>query len=225
MNVAVLFTGGKDSTYSLYLAMKIHNVKYLVTISSRNPESFMFHTPNIKLTKLQAKLIRIPIIFRETMGIKEQEVKDLKNALKKLNIDCVVSGAIASNYQKTRVDRICKELKLKHIAPLWHKDPAEILNNMVNQKFEIIITSVAAPPMNESWLGRTIDKDCVNDLIKLNKEFGINISGEGGEYETLVLDCPLFSKKISIIESKKYWDRKTQSSELKIRNADCGRKK
>ncbi len=219
MRLAALFSGGKDSTYSIYLAKKLgHEIKYLATIMSKNFESYMFHTPNIRLTKLQAEAMDIPLISKESLGEKEKEVNDLKNLLSELDIDGVVCGAIESNYQKTRVEKICKELNLKLLAPLWKMDQKKLLREMIKNNFEIIITSVSAQGFDESWLGRIIDENCIEDLIELKDNFRINIAGEGGEYETSVLNCPVFQKKIKITKTKIIWN--SNSGYLEIENAE-----
>jgi predicted ATP pyrophosphatase (TIGR00289 family) len=154
---------------------------------------------------LYAEAVNIPLIKAETSGIKEEEVEDLKHLIKKLDIGGVVSGGIASNYQKTKVDDICRQLKLQCITPLWHKDPLEILSEILNLGFEVIITGVYAYGFDKQWLGRKIDAETVQDLIRLNEQHGISLVGEGGEYETLVLDAAFFKKRIKIIEAEKVW--------------------
>jgi ABC transporter with metal-binding/Fe-S-binding domain ATP-binding protein len=201
MRLAALFSGGKDSTYAIYLAKKLgHEIKYLATIHSKNPYSYMYHTANIGLTLLQSIAMGIQLVSKESEGEKEKELEDLKALLNGLDIDGVVCGAIESNYQKTRIEKICKELNLKLLAPLWKMDQEKLLREMVKNNFEIIITSVSAQGFDEKWLGRIIDENCINDLVKLKNEFGINVAGEGGEYETFVFNCPLFKRKIKIIE-------------------------
>jgi len=175
----------------------------------------MYHTPNIGLTLMQSRAMNIQLVSKESLGIKEKEVKDLKILLSNLDVDGVVCGAIASKYQKERVENVCKELKLKLLAPLWNKDPEELLREMLKEGFEIIITAVAAEGFNENWLGRKIDEECIKDLIELNKKFGINIVGEGGEFETLVIDCSLFSKKLLITKTEKIWKGNSGTYEIK----------
>ncbi|MEM7826703.1 MAG: TIGR00289 family protein [Candidatus Aenigmatarchaeota archaeon] len=223
MKLASLFSGGKDSTFATYLVLKQHKVLCLVTIISENPDSYMFHTSNVHMTEIQANAMGFPLITKRSAGIKEEELIDLKNALKQIkdemNIEGVVSGAIASNYQKSRIDMICHDLRLKHFAPLWHKNSLEILEDMLDAGFKIIITAVAASGFDKAWLGAKLNKKNIKNLEDLNKRYKINISGEGGEFETLVIDCPLFRKKIKIIESEKMWDSKTNSGRLLIRKA------
>jgi ABC transporter with metal-binding/Fe-S-binding domain ATP-binding protein len=208
MRVAVLFAGGKDSTYSTYKVLKNGlKVKYLITMVSRNPYSWMFHTVNIDITRYQAEAMGIEQLMLPTLGEKDRELNDLKGAIAAIrnDVDGIVTGAIASSYQKNRVDQICEELGLVSIAPLWGRDPAELLREMIGTGFEAIITSVAAQGFDESWLGRKIDETCLKDLEGLRERFGINISGEGGEYESLVLDAPFFKSRIEVVEAEKTW--------------------
>ena len=202
MKIAALISGGKDSLYAAYLAAKEHELACLISLKSKSPDSYMFHIPNIELTKLQAGTMGLPIIFAQTKGKKEEELKDLKKAIEfavnKYGVEAVVSGALYSEYQKTRVDNICKELGIKSLAPLWHRDAEEYLKDLTKNGFEAIITAVAAEGLNKEFLGMKIDKDFLKRVRKLN----INFAGEGGEYESLVLSCPLFKKKIKIKKAK-----------------------
>ena len=219
MKLGALLSGGKDSIYAIYKTSKENEIKFLLTIVSKNPESYMFHTSNIGLTMIQSETMGISLIEKKSHGEKEKELDDLKDLLKNLDIDGIVCGAIASNYQKTRVEEICKEFNLKLICPLWGLNQEELLKNMVKNGFRIMIVSVNAQGLDKSWLGRIIDEKCIEDLIELNKKYGINILGEGGEYETAVLDCPLFNKKIEITNSEIKWDDKTGSGEFIIKDA------
>jgi predicted ATP pyrophosphatase (TIGR00289 family) len=168
-------------------------------------DSWMYHYPNIHLIDLFAGCASLPLIKAETSGEREREVEDLKLVLGGLDVDGVVSGAIASNYQKSRIDRICKELGLKSIAPLWGREPIELLREFIDAGFEAIITSVAAEGFDEKWLGGKIDEKCVGDLAELHEKYRINISAEGGEYESLVLNAPFFKKRIELVEVESIW--------------------
>ena len=126
MNVAILFSGGKDSTMALYNALEAkEDVKYLLSMKSRNDESYMFHVPNIHITDLLSQALDIPIISAETDGIKEEELKDLKMAfenLKDLGVEAIYTGALYSTYQKSRIEKLCSEVGLKAISPYLHVD-------------------------------------------------------------------------------------------------------
>ena len=206
MRVVCLSSGGKDSTLALWLAMKQgHEVERLVAMVPKREDSWMFHHPNIHLVDLFAECVGLPLLKAETSGMKEEELKDLERTLSKLSIEGVVSGAIASEYQKSRIDRICEKLGFVSMAPLWGREPIELLNEMLDAKFNIIITSVAAQGFDESWLGRKIDEEYITDLLDLQRKYKINISAEGGEYETLVLDAPFFKKRIEVVEAERIW--------------------
>ncbi len=209
MRLGVLFSGGKDSCFACYKAMGTEEVVCLISVLSKNPESYMFHTPNIELTGLQAEAMGLPLVAVETEGKKEEELDDLKRAVQaakeKHGIEGVVSGAVLSVYQATRIQRICNALDLWCFNPLWHSDQAECIREFVSSGFEAMISGVFAYPFDEGWLGRRIDEKTIEDLIKLSKKFGISPIGEGGELETFVLNGPIFRKRIKILEtSRKY---------------------
>ena len=207
MRVAVLVSGGKDSVLALHhILNKGYEVKCLVSMIPLRADSWMFHYPNIRLTDMLAKAVGIPLIKAETSGVKEKEVQDLKRLINKLDVEGVVSGAIASSYQKTRIDTVCRQLELKSVTPLWHEDPLDILKEILELNFEVVITGVYANGFDRQWLGKKIDEDAVDALVRLNKKYQTSIVGEGGEYETLVLDAPFFKKRIKILESETIWE-------------------
>ena len=220
MNLAALISGGKDSLYATYRAQQAgHKITHLITFVSENPESYMFHTANIHLVDTIANLTGLPLVKIPTKGEKEKELDDIKKALAELPVDGITTGAIASVYQKSRIDNICNDLGLASIAPLWGQDPEHVLRDMLNDGFVVMIVAVAAPPLDAGWLGRTIDERCIDELVQLNRKYGIHPLGEGGEYDSLVLDCPLYSKRLIIDDAEKQWDEKTQSGVLSIRQA------
>lgn len=210
MRVAVLATGGKDSALALCRVIKEgYEVKCLVSMIPLRGDSWMFHCPNIHLVDLFAEAVEVPLVKAETSGIKEREVEDLKRLIEKLDVEGIVSGAIASSYQKARVERICKQSKMKCIMPLWHENELDVLREILDLKFEVIITGVCAYGFSREWLGRKIDEEAVEALMELNKQFSISLVGEGGEYETLVLDTLFFKKRIKIIEAEKVWENQS----------------
>ena len=216
LRVAALVTGGKDSALALHRTLKRgYEVKHLVTMVPQREDSWMFHYPNIHMADLFAQAVDIPLVKAETSGIKEAELTDLKQVLARLDVDAIVTGAIFSQYQKKRVDEICQELGLKHISPLWHEAPLELLKEIVTLKMETIIVGVYAYGFDETWLGRKINEDTIKDLVELNRKFQVSLVGEGGEYETLVLDAPFFKKKIQLIETKKIWEGQSGYSIVK----------
>ena len=209
MKAAVLFSGGKDSTMALYYALKMEeDVIYLLSMKSRNDESYMFHVPNIHVTDLIAQAVDIPIMSVETEGIKEEELEDLKGAfmnLKDLGVECIYTGALYSQYQKSRIERLGSEVGLEIISPYWHVDELEYMREIVSLGFKIIISGVAAWGMDESWLGRVIDDEAIDELVKINEKYYVDLAFEGGEAETLAIDGPIFKKKIRILKDRKEW--------------------
>lgn len=207
MRIATLLSGGKDSLYATYISLQYGwDVLYGVAIKPKKL-SWMFHTENIHLINHIAKNVGLPLIEKETDANKEDELDDLKSALKNLAIEGIVSGAIASEYQRTRIEKICHDLGIKSFTPLWHKEQGMLLKEMIEAGFRMVIVAVAAEGLGEEWLGREIDKDCFDELLKIHKKYGINISGEGGEYETFVIDCPLYKKRIEIKKATKIWEK------------------
>ena len=210
MKSAVLFSGGKDSTMAVYNALENgDDVRYLLAVKSANDESYMFHVPNIHLTDLLSEAMDIPIISVETDGIKEAELEDLKEGfekLKSLGVEAIYTGALYSTYQKSRIEKLAAEVGIKVISPYWHVDELEYMRMIVSLGFEVIISGVAAYGLDEKWLGRKIDDKCIDDLLKLNQKVGLNLAFEGGEAETLVLDGPIFKKRVKVLDYKKEWN-------------------
>jgi len=211
VKLVALFSSGKDSCYAMYIMKKLnYNIKCLVTINSKNKDSYMYHTPNVHLAQLQAEALGIPIIMQESSGEEEKELEDLREALLKArkvhNIEGVVCGAIFSTYQRNRVQRVAESLGLKVFTPLWHKNQEILLRELTANGFEVIISSIASDGLDEKWLGRKLDEQMINELVELNKKNGINVAFEGGEAESLVLNCPMFRKKLIVESASKIMD-------------------
>ncbi len=209
MIAAVLFSGGKDSTMALKHAWDDgHQVSYLLSIISENPESYMYHVPNIHLTSLASQALEIPLLKTITPGVKEEELKDLEEALKNLKdkgVEIIYSGALSSTYQKSRIQKLCTKLNLESNTPLWGVDPLEYMQDIISSGWEVIITAVAAYGLDESWLGRKLDQEALEEINILHHKYGIHPAFEGGEAETLVVDGPLFDKRIKILDAEKYF--------------------
>lgn len=205
--MASLFSSGKDSTYATRLAAERGDeVAYLVTMLSRRDDSWMFHTVNIRLAPMIAEALGIECVVCETGGEKERELGDLKDVLGGLDVDGLVTGAIASTYQRSRVDGICDELELRHVAPLWGRGGLELLREMLSAGMVIVITAVAAQGLGQGWLGRILDSEALGELDDLSRRFGVNVCGEGGEMETLVLDAPWFRERLEVLKAEPVWD-------------------
>ena len=206
MKLGVLFSGGKDSTFALHMAAEKEEVACLITLASKNEESYMFHTPNIGVTSLQAEAMELPILQKPTEGKREDELADLKDAIaqavRDYKIEGVVSGAIESVYQSERIQRICSQLDVWCFNPLWKRRQKEHLEEIVEKGYDVIISGVFAYPLDSTWLGKRLDRDLTEKLLLLKEKFDVSPSGEGGEIETTVLDAPLFKKRIEVLGSE-----------------------
>ncbi len=209
MKLGVLFSGGKDSVFACSRAMESNSVACLISLISENEESYMFHTPNIRLTDLQAEAMGIPLLSWPTKGEKEEELVDLKEAIAaardSFGINGVVTGAIESVYQAVRVQRICRDLDLWCFNPLWQINQVDYLRLLLSKGFKIIISGVFAYPFDASWVGAEITEERIQGLEQLQKKYQINPSGEGGELETFVVDGPIFSRYIEILKASKIY--------------------
>lgn len=205
MKFAALVSGGKDSIFAIQKALEAgHEVTDLISIIPARDNSYMYHSINLHMVELISEASEIPLIRQESSGIKELELDDLTLALKKVNVDGVIVGAIESQYQASRVQKICDSLDLKVYSPLWHRDPEELLQEMA-KVLDIRIVRVAADGMDDSWLGRPINSTSIEQLKALNRRRMVHMAGEGGEYETVVLDAPFYKKRIEIVRSEIEW--------------------
>lgn len=206
VRLGALVSGGKDSLYAAYVMKKQnYDLSCIISIESLNKDSYMFHTPNIHLVALQAKAMKLPLVTVQTKGEKEKELKDLEKALreakKAYKIEGIVSGALYSTYQRERLESVAEKVGLKVFSPLWHMDQEQEIRQLLREKFEIVLSSIAAEGLDKSWLGKVLTEKDVDRLVILHKKYGLNIAFEGGEAESLVLSCPLFRRKIHILSS------------------------
>ena len=204
--MACLFSGGKDSTYAAYVAMQRGwEIVSLLTIRPADPESMMFHVPNLALTSLLAEAMGLPLIEEAAEAGEDGELDALRRIFRRADAEAIVVGAIASDYQHSRVNRIAQEVGLRVFAPLWRHDPAALLLDYLAAGLRIVFSSVSAEGFDASWLGRPWDADAVRELLELHRTKGVHPCGEGGEFETLVLDAPFFGKAIEVLEAVPEW--------------------
>ncbi len=171
--------------------------------------SYMFHFPDLKWVPLQSESMAVPLLTERTEGVKEEELADLERALarakREFGVEGICTGALASVYQKARVERICEKLGLRCLSPLWGVDPEAHLRRLVADGFSAIIVSVSALGLDQGWLGRRLDPSSIDELVSLGKRFRFHVGLEGGEGETFVLDAPFFSKRIEVRAAEKHW--------------------
>ena len=199
MRVAVLSSGGKDSAAAWWWAQcKGWDVVSLVTVNITGSDSWMFQIPGTHLVQHQATLAGVPWLSVDTPGVQDEEVNDLEAALSTLDIDGIVSGAIRSDYQKSRLERMSERLGIRSWTPLWHQDSLEHMRGLVDHGFEVMLSSVSCEGLDASWIGRVLNEEHLRELEALALQFRFNVDGEGGEYETLVIGGPHLPGRLNV---------------------------
>jgi diphthine-ammonia ligase len=212
VKLVALYSGGKDSTFAISCAQEIgHRVACLITMHPIADDSALFHYPNSWVTEYLADAMQIPLVGFQVSGrSKEDEVSALEEAIVQAKslygIEGIVHGGISSNYQKQAFEQVCVRQGIAAVAPLWNSDPERYITELVNRGFHIIIAGVSTMGLDKKWLGRELDKESIAKLVSISKKCGFNLTFEGGEAETLVIDCPLYWKKLQINAATTYWD-------------------
>jgi ABC transporter with metal-binding/Fe-S-binding domain ATP-binding protein len=215
MRLAALYSGGKDSTYAVYLAQQAGlEVTDLLTVLPQDA-SMMYQVPNVEWAGLSAEALGIPHRTVQSAAGAEAELRAMTRGLHKTEAEGVVVGAVASDYQFVRVHQVCEALGLWVYAPLWRKDPRALLREYVDAGFAILIVAVAAEGLDAAWLGRTLDQDALRDLDRLHRTSGVHPAGEGGEYETWVTDGPNFEARVRVQEAMKRWEGTAGTYEIR----------
>ncbi len=217
-----LFSGGKDSSWALYRALEEGlDVSHLLTVHP-GEDSYMYHVPETRLAALAAESIGIDLVEVDPgdldaadvddAGVQgDRELEPLEAALADLDSELdggiagVTAGAVESEFQTSRIRGMCDRLGIDLFAPLWQRDPRALADAMLDAGFEIRIVQVAARGLDESWLGRRLDADALEELLALNEAYGVHVLGEGGEFETLVTDGPHMSRPIEL-SSETVWE-------------------
>lgn len=218
MRLASLYSGGKDSTFSLYLMEQSgHDIPYLVNVVPEDAASWIFHAPNLSVVPLMAESMGKELVTAKSSGTEEGDMEGLRNALDGLDVEGVVSGAIWSDYQWDRMNIVCGDLGLKLMAPLWRKDQDMLMDQFIDSGIRSMIVGCYAEGLGEEWLGRIIDRQAVEELKAIRARTGISIMGEGGEYESLTIDSPMHSRPLEIVSSEKDWSR--QGGTMRVTSA------
>ena len=208
MRLASLYSGGKDSSFSLYVAEQMgHEIPYLVNVVPEDRASWIFHTPNLNVVPAIAEAMGKELILGRSTGEEDSDMEGLRQALDGLDIDGIVTGAVWSDYQWDRMNIVCSDLGLRFFAPMWRKDQDYLMEQMIDAGVEAVIVGCYAEGFDESWLGRPLNHETLADLRKLRDKYGISIMGEGGEYESLTLNSPSFRYPLKIAGSRKEWNR------------------
>ncbi len=194
------WSGGKDSCFACYQAIREgYNVSHLLNFISKQYKRVSFHGTEAKLIQLQAEAIGVPLLQKETTrnGC-EQEFKDAVRSLIPNGVTGIVFGDIYLQEHKDWVERVCQELGIEAIEPLWGQDPERVLLDFIDAGFEATIVSAKSELFDDKWMGRKLDREFLSHL----KDNNIDLCGENGEYHTFVTDGPMFQKRIKITKSQ-----------------------
>jgi ABC transporter with metal-binding/Fe-S-binding domain ATP-binding protein len=204
MGWAALTSGGKDSVLACQKAIDTgRDVQYLVTVRPENRESYMFHSANLDAVPVMAAIAGMEYVEISTQGKKEEELADLEEGLSALNIDGIIAGAVASVYQTERVKAIADHLDLQVFTPLWHMDTGLLLRE-VAERMDAMIVVTAAEGLDAGFLGCHFDDALITRLEQVAARHRINIAGEGGEYESLTLNAPFFSRPMTYTTTERH---------------------
>lgn len=201
MKCVILLSGGKDSVAAVEVA-RDHgwDVPVALRMVPAEDDAWMFHVPNLDVVEGVAECMGLELVTAAARADPEEEVEDLEAALRGIQeshgVEAVLSGALASDYQKTRIDRIGHRLGLKTFAPLWHKHRRTYVQGLIGGGYDLRFSRVAADGLGPEWAGAAFDADRLAKLEALRSR--PDIAGEGGEFETLVLDAPHFTKRIIV---------------------------
>jgi ABC transporter with metal-binding/Fe-S-binding domain ATP-binding protein len=193
----VLFSGGKDSCLALY-KYGIENIDVLLNIVPENIDSWMFHAPIPGLLKKQAEMLNLPLITLQSKGEKDKELGDLKKLIEKSRIKKMIIGGIKSNYQGSRIKKICSELGVELEAPLWNYNVEKLWGELLENNFDVVITKISCEGIGKEFIGKIINWRRYEELKKLAEKFKFSLDFEGGEAETSVLYMPKFKNRIKI---------------------------
>jgi len=197
MKVAVLWTGGKDSSLACHKVMEEHDVSLFVNFNWSKPS--LSH-PQI-ITKLQSEVMLKPFLWQY---LKPPYLESYREAILRLKneygIEAVVTGDIGyvDAFHGNWINDVCKGTDVRVIKPLWEQDRQSILHELVEGGFTVVFTCIKGPWLTEEWLGRTIDDQAIGHLRALRDINGLDICGEFGEYHTMTLDAPFFTKTIKL---------------------------
>lgn len=222
MKVAILFSGGKDSCQAVdFCKKKGWEVKALIAVKPKNTEAYLWHYATVEWSTLSAKAMEIPLILVKSNEIgPEEEAKELEEVFRDIEIDALVLGGVG--LQKTQIGAVKKVAKKFGIEVLVsHEDytSEELLEEEVRAGYDILITDVAADGLGPQWLGKRLDKETIKELKNLSEKHGFDPLGEGGSFNTFVVDGPTFKKKIEFVNATKVWDDKTKSGYLEVSDA------
>ena len=227
MKVAVMYSGGKDSTMALKHALdQGWEVEALISVKPKSNESFLYQFATVEWTKLSSEAVGIPVIHikSEKIGPKE-EAEELEQVLKGMKVDAILVGGVGLQATQIREwRRVAGKFGIGLIVPYESLTSEELFDKTIESGFDIMLTDVASDGLGPEWIGRKLNMQNADEFKMLSKRFGFDVLGEGGYYNSLVLDGPIFNKRIEILNSHKVWDNKTYSGYLEVKDAALAEK-
>jgi len=227
MKVAVLFSGGKDSAMAVHYAMQQGwDIEALIAVKPKNTEAYLWHYSTVEWTILQAQAMSLPLILLKADEIGPNvEANVLEKVFSKLKIKTLLLGGVG--LQKTQISsvkKIAEKHKIKVLIPYETYSSEQLLREEIQAGFDIRITNVAVDGLGPEWLGKKLDGNAALNMKMLAEKHGFNILGEGGHYDSFVVDGTMFKQKIEFLDTKKVWDSKTSSGYLEVTNAELADK-
>lgn len=222
MRVAILFSGGKDSTFALHEALRRDwEVAALIAVKPKNTEAYLWHYATVEWTLLSSQALGIPLFLIKCDKVgAEEEARELEKVLERIKIDALILGGIGLQKTQIReVKKVAKKYGIKVVVLHEGRDHYELFKEIVESGFEIVITQVASQGLGPEWLGRRVDLKTLEELKKLSEKCGFHIGFEGGYADSFVLDGPIFKKRIEFVSTEKVWDNETYSGYLNVREA------
>lgn len=227
MKVAVMYSGGKDSTMALNYALEQEwDVQALISVKPKSTESFLYQYATVEWTRLSSEALGIPVIHikSEKIGAKD-EADELEDTFKNLQVGAILMGGVGLQETQIReIKRVAAKFGINIIVPYQNYTSGELFERTVSSGFDIMLTDVATDGLGPEWLGKKLNKSNADEFKRLSKKFGFDVLGEGGYYNTFVVDGPIFKKKIEVLKTRKVWDNKTSSGYLEIEEANLGSK-
>ncbi|MFW9991514.1 MAG: diphthine--ammonia ligase [Candidatus Odinarchaeota archaeon] len=213
MQVAVLISGGKDSLYATWCAM--HQYEVIAVIGVTVKESLVYHVQKTEILRAVSECLGIPLILK-VVSHQDDEEKAIEAAIKESEAEAIITGGLLSDFQRYHFNKVASRCGIPCFSPLWRKTGELLMQELLNHRLVVIFTSVSAMGLTRDLIGRQLDEDILKSLIEMSKQTGLNITGEGGEYETLVLDAPFYKKRISIEQASVVWNETAGQGEYVI---------
>ncbi len=222
MKVAVLFSGGKDSTQAvIWCKEKKHDIVALIAVKPKSTEAYLWHYATVEWTKLQAEAMGLPLVLVNCEKIgPENETKELEGVVSKLEIDAIVLGGVGlQETQIKTVGKLAKKYGIEVLVPYSNLTSEQLLREEIKTGLDIRITDVASDGLGTEWLGKRLNSENLEKWLELSKRFGFDCLGEGGYMNSFVVDAPIFKKRIEFKSVEKVWDNVTSSGFLEVKEA------